>query len=218
MPEGSLGTPENTQEETELEWAGQGRFSGGDAYAQPLRMSSNKAHIELRMRKLDGWHIPWEETKAKRRGTWRSHWWINMLGVSGVSGGGRGCCMGRQGPESKQAGVFHMVCVFYPECHGWPQRKSIAWSYSLMEWLGQDERKAGEQKGREQLGFCFLSSGQEIVKTWNRVLAVFIGRTDAEAPILWPSDAKNWLIRKDPDAGKDWRQEEEETTEDEMVR
>ena len=38
---------------------------------------------------------------------------------------------------------------------------------------------------------------------------VFIGRTDAEAetPILWPPDAKNWLIWKDPDAGKDWRQE-----------
>ena len=48
---------------------------------------------------------------------------------------------------------------------------------------------------------------------------VFIGRTDAEAetPILWPLDAKNWLIRKDPDAGKDWRWEEKGTTEDEMV-
>ena len=45
---------------------------------------------------------------------------------------------------------------------------------------------------------------------------IFIGRTDAEAPILWLPDAKNWLIRKDPDAGKDWRQEEE-TTEGEMV-
>ena len=46
-----------------------------------------------------------------------------------------------------------------------------------------------------------------------------IGRTDAEAetPILWPSDAKNWLIWKDLDAGKDWRQEEKGTTEDEMV-
>ena len=46
---------------------------------------------------------------------------------------------------------------------------------------------------------------------------VFIGRTDieAETPILWPSDAKNWLIGKDPDAGKDWGQEEEGTTEDE---
>ena len=48
---------------------------------------------------------------------------------------------------------------------------------------------------------------------------VFIGRTNAEAetPILWPPDAKSQLIRKDPDAGKDWRQEEKGMTEDEMV-
>ena len=46
---------------------------------------------------------------------------------------------------------------------------------------------------------------------------MFIGRTDAEAPILWPPDAKYWLIGKDHDAGKDWRQEEKGTTEDEMV-
>ena len=46
---------------------------------------------------------------------------------------------------------------------------------------------------------------------------IFIGRTDAEAPILWPPDVKNWLTGKDPDAGKDWRQEEKGTTKDEMV-
>ena len=48
---------------------------------------------------------------------------------------------------------------------------------------------------------------------------IFIGRTDAEAetPILWPPDAKNWLIWKDPDTGNDWRQEEKGTTEDEMA-
>ena len=48
---------------------------------------------------------------------------------------------------------------------------------------------------------------------------IFIGRTDAEAetPILWPPDVKNWLLRKDPDAGKDWRQDEKGTTEDEMA-
>ena len=46
---------------------------------------------------------------------------------------------------------------------------------------------------------------------------IFIGRTDAEALILWPPDAKNWLIGKDPDARKDWRQEEKQTTEDELV-
>ena len=48
---------------------------------------------------------------------------------------------------------------------------------------------------------------------------IFIGRTDVEAetPILWPPDAKSWLIWKDPDAGKDWGQEEKGTTEDEMA-
>ena len=53
---------------------------------------------------------------------------------------------------------------------------------------------------------------------WNQSW-MFIGRTDAEVeiPILWPLDAKNWLIWKDPDAGNDWRQEEKGMTEDEMV-
>ena len=51
-------------------------------------------------------------------------------------------------------------------------------------------------------------------QTW-----IFIGRIDAEAeiPILWPPDSKNWFIWKDPDAGKDWRQEEKGMTEDEMA-
>ena len=49
---------------------------------------------------------------------------------------------------------------------------------------------------------------------------IFIGRTDAEAetPILWSPDAQNWLIGKDPDAGKDWRQEEKSVVEDGIVR
>ena len=48
---------------------------------------------------------------------------------------------------------------------------------------------------------------------------MFIGRTDAEAetPILWPPHEKSWLIRKDPDAGRDWGQKEKGTTEDEMA-
>ena len=51
-------------------------------------------------------------------------------------------------------------------------------------------------------------------KSW-----IFIGRTEAEAetPILWLPDEKNWLIGKDPDIGKDWRREEKGTTEDEKV-
>ena len=46
---------------------------------------------------------------------------------------------------------------------------------------------------------------------------IFIGRTEAEVPILWPPDAKNWLIGKDSDAGKDWRQKEKGIAENEMV-
>ena len=46
---------------------------------------------------------------------------------------------------------------------------------------------------------------------------IFIGRTGAKAPILWPPDEKSWLIGKDSDAGRDWGQEEKGMTEDEMV-
>ena len=57
-------------------------------------------------------------------------------------------------------------------------------------------------------------SNQSSLKSW-----VFTGGTDieAETPIFWPPDAKSWLIGKDPDAGKDWGEEEKGTTEDEMV-
>ena len=48
-------------------------------------------------------------------------------------------------------------------------------------------------------------------------LWIFTGKADGEASILRPLDAKSQLIKKDPNAGKDWRQEEEEMTEDEMV-
>ena len=53
---------------------------------------------------------------------------------------------------------------------------------------------------------------------WNQAW-IFTGRTDTEAetPILWPPDAKSWLVGKDPDDGKDWRQKEKGMTEDEMV-
>ena len=47
---------------------------------------------------------------------------------------------------------------------------------------------------------------------------IFTERSDAEASILWPPEVKSWLFGKDPDAGKDWKQKEKGTTEDEMVR
>ena len=67
------------------------------------------------------------------------------------------------------------------------------------ESLGLKESKAVNPKGNQ---------------SW-----ILIGRTDseAEAPILWPSNVKSQLIVKDPDAGKDWRQEEKKAAEDEMV-
>ena len=65
----------------------------------------------------------------------------------------------------------------------------------------------------ESLGLQGCQTGQFL----RNQFWIFIGRTDAEAPILWPPDAKSWLIRKDPDAGKDGRQEEKGMTEDEMV-
>ena len=66
----------------------------------------------------------------------------------------------------------------------------------------------------ESLGHKEIQPVQPKDQSW-----VFIGRTDAEAetPIIWPPHAKNWLIGKDPDAGRDWGQEEKGTTEDEMA-
>ena len=52
---------------------------------------------------------------------------------------------------------------------------------------------------------------------WMILEGIMLNDAEAETPILWPHDAKNWLIGKDPDAGKEWRQEEKGTTEDEMV-
>ena len=65
--------------------------------------------------------------------------------------------------------------------------------------------------------WCFWTVVLE--KTLESQSWVFIGGTDVEdeTPILWPTGAESWLIWKDPDAGKDWRQEEKEATEDEMV-
>ena len=76
------------------------------------------------------------------------------------------------------------------------------------------------------LYFCFLEKRVRLtlllpnsfVKTTGKCQAwMFIGRSGAEAPILWPPDEMSWLVGKDPDAGKDGRREEKGTTEDEMV-
>ena len=57
----------------------------------------------------------------------------------------------------------------------------------------------------------------KLVNSKGNQLWIFTGRADAETPIFWQPDVKSWLIGKDPNAGKDWRQEEKGITEDEMV-
>ena len=60
-------------------------------------------------------------------------------------------------------------------------------------------------------------SNQSVLKEINAEYSLEGTDAEAEAPVLWPSDAKSQLIRKDPDAGRDWGQEEKGTTEDEMA-
>ena len=90
-------------------------------------------------------------------------------------------------------------------CESWTIKKAECWRINTFEWkifessLDCKEIKPVSPKGNQP---------------W-----IFIGRTDAEAeaPILWPPDVKSWLIGKDPDAGKDWSQEEKGMTENKMV-
>ena len=84
----------------------------------------------------------------------------------------------------------------------------------------------GLRRGRNREVICLRVQRVSFGLQWDPIgqskgnqLWIFIVRTDAkaEAPMLWPPDGKNWLISKDPDARKDWRQEEKGTTENEMV-
>ena len=92
--------------------------------------------------------------------------------------------------------------------------------------------KLNHKKGWAPKNWCFqivvLKKTFESSTNWKEIKPVnpkgnqfwiFIGRTnaEAEAPILWPPDAKSWLIGKDPDTQKDWRQGEKGMTEDEMI-
>ena len=91
-------------------------------------------------------------------------------------------------------------------CESWTKRRIS--SKELMLW----NSGAGEETPLDSKEFKPVNPKGN--QSW-----IFIGRTDAEAEAstLWSPHAKNWLIRKDPDAGKDWRQEEKGMTEEEMV-
>ena len=106
-----------------------------------------------------------------------------------------------KGPYSQSCGFSSSVCG----CDSWTLKEAEHWRTictELWNWrrlLRDCKIKPVSLKGDQ---------------SW-----VFIGRTDAEAEatVLWPPDVKSWLIGKDPDPGKDWRQEEKGMTEDKMV-
>ena len=90
-----------------------------------------------------------------------------------------------------------------------------SWTIKKTEYWRTDAFKLWCWRRLLRIHWTARKSNQSILKEnqpW-----MFFGRPDAKAPILWPLDAKNQLNRKDPDAGKDWEQEEKEVTEDEMV-
>ena len=94
-------------------------------------------------------------------------------------------------------------------CDSWTIKKSEYWRIDAFElWCW-----------RRLLRVPWTARGSNPVPPKGDQSWVFIGGTDVEAetPILWPPDAESWIIWKDPDAGKDWRQEEKGMTEDEMV-
>ena len=100
--------------------------------------------------------------------------------------------------------VFPVVMYGY---ESWTIKKAESQRINAFElWCWEDSWESLEQQG------VIKPVNPKGNQPW-----IFIGRTDTEAPILWPPNAKSWLTGKDPDAGKDWGQEEKGTTEDEMV-
>ena len=96
-------------------------------------------------------------------------------------------------------------------CESWTVKKADHWRIDAFELLVLVLEKTLESPLDYKMIQLVHPKGDQ---SW-----VFIGRNDAEAetPVLWPPDVKNWLIGKDPDAGRDWGQEEKGTTEDEMA-
>ena len=104
-----------------------------------------------------------------------------------------------------QAIIF--IVVMYG-CESWIIKKAEYWRIDALNCVvGEDSWESLAQQG------------DQTSQSWRNQPWIFPGRTDAEAeaPILWPPDAKSWLIGKDPDAGKHWRQEEKGMTEDEII-
>ena len=115
------------------------------------------------------------------------------------------CCVANKGPSSQSYG--------FSSSHEWMWELDYKESRALKIWCFWT---VVLEETLESLLDC--KEIQPVQPKGNQSW-IFIGRTDAEAetPILWPPHAKSWLIWKDPDAGRDWGQEEKGMTEDEMV-
>ena len=144
-------------------------------------------------------------------------------------------------PESRPLWVSTCGCVSGGSCEDFP---GAWWGWNTHPWKGLYSQSYGPSSGHFQMweldhkegwapkNWCFQTAVLE--KTLESPLGskeiksvhpkgnqswLFIGRTDAEteAPMLWPLDANSWLTGKDPDAGKNWRQEEKGMTGDEIL-
>ena len=127
--------------------------------------------------------------------------------------------------------MTNLDSVLKKQRHHFPNKGPYSQSYSFSSshvWMWELDHK----EGWVPKDWCFwtvvLEKTLESPLDWKEIQPVhqsgnqswiFIGRTDAEAEasILWPPNVKSWLIGKDPDAGKDWRQEEKGMKEDEMA-
>ena len=108
----------------------------------------------------------------------------------------------------------------------WAAVYRVAQSWTQLKWLSSSSAVWNKMYFHKQSDFPLVILLQGILKyMYQSVLKeintwIFIRRTDTEAevPVLWLPDAESWLIGKDPDAGKDWRKEEQRAAEDEMAR
>ena len=109
--------------------------------------------------------------------------------------------------------IYLVKAMVFSSCHVWMWELDYKESWALKNWCFWT---VVLEKTLESLLEC---KETKLVNPKGNQSLIFIGRTDAEAGalIVWPPDTNSWLFGKDPNAGKDWRQEEKGMTEDEMV-
>ena len=193
-----------------------------------VKKESEKDGLKLTFRKLRSWH-PVPSVHGKQMGKQWKQWMTLFLGGSKITADGdcshevkRRLLLGRKVMTNLdnilksrditlltkvhlvKAKVFPVITYV---CESWTIKLSAQELMLLNCGVGED---SWESLGSKEIKPVHPQENQ----SW-----IFIRRTDVEAetPILMPPDVKNWLIWKDPDAGKDWRCEEKGTTEDEMV-